>query len=71
MEKERDILVNHLKNVIKNKNMFKCRICGGSCKPSTGFMNYHNIQIREQQPEFETKLEKCFKCEDCGHSFIN
>lgn len=47
-----------------------CRECGGTCKPSKGIMNYHNIQTQDSSKEFETKIEDCLKCEKCGHSFI-
>ena len=48
-----------------------CRECGGNCKPSKGIVNYHNIQTQDLSKEFETKIEDCLKCENCGHSFIS
>ena len=47
-----------------------CRECGGNCKSSKGIVNYHNIQTQDLSKEFETKIEDCLKCENCGHSFI-
>lgn len=50
--------------------MNACRECNGKGKPSKGIMNYHNIQIQNKSKEFETVMENCIKCEDCGHSWI-
>jgi len=47
----------------------ECRKCGGDCKPSKGYVNYHNIR-KSGKGEFKTKLEDCMKCTSCGHSFI-
>lgn len=50
----------------------RCKKCKGIGKPSKAFMNYHNIQhpLDGSKAEFETKLQDCIKCEDCGHSWI-
>ena len=47
-----------------------CKKCGGTCKPSKGYLNTHNIQTNNKNKEFETKLLDCIKCTSCGHSFI-
>lgn len=52
-------------------NLNICRTCKGLAKPSKGIVNYHNIQTQDKSKEFETKLEDCLKCTECGHSWIN
>lgn len=50
-----------------------CRKCGGLAIDSKALMNYHYIDksyIRGEI-EFETKLEDCLKCMNCGHSWVN
>lgn len=48
-----------------------CRECGGIGLPSKAFMNYHNIQAKKGEVEFETKFQDCLKCQNCGHSWTN
>lgn len=47
-----------------------CRVCGGNGVPSTGIVNFHNIQTLDKTKEFTTKQLPCLKCEKCGHSWI-
>lgn len=47
-----------------------CRVCGGNGVPSTGIVNFHNIQTSDKTKEFITKQLPCIKCEKCGHSWI-
>ena len=50
----------------------KCKKCGGEGKPSTAFRNEHYIRksYLRGETEFEVKLIKCIKCQECGHSWI-
>lgn len=50
----------------------ECRKCNSAMKKSKVFVNYHHRQYPfcNSNTEFETKLESCMKCEDCGHSFV-
>ena len=53
-----------------SKETLICHKCGGTGKPSKGYMNFHNIQTSDRSKEFETKLLDCIKCTSCGHSWI-
>lgn len=50
-----------------------CRKCGGLAIDSKALMNYHHIDKSyiKGEVEFETKLEDCLKCMDCGNSWMN
>lgn len=52
-------------------NQYRCRKCGGKCKPSKGFGDaYITEQYQTMVLQGEGNLIDCLKCEDCGHSFV-
>ena len=62
-------LVDLIFNLIMETHLI-CRVCGGNGVPSTGIVNFHNIQTSDKTKEFITKQLPCIKCEKCGHSWI-
>ena len=51
----------------------KCRDCGATAKKSKAIVNYHHIRrsYLRGQVEFQTLVEPCLKCPECGHSWRN
>lgn len=47
-----------------------CRICSSTSTISKGLMNIHDIQTLDYTKEFITKFINCYKCSNCGHSWI-
>ena len=47
-----------------------CRECGSKAIISKGLANFHNIQTSDPNKEFYDKNLTCYKCPNCGHSWI-
>lgn len=47
-----------------------CRICNNTAIISKGVMNLHDVRTSDHTKEFITKVVDCYKCSNCGHSWI-
>jgi hypothetical protein len=53
-----------------------CRKCNSECKPSKGLINSYLIEVTIDENKqcwtdyTNAKLVDCYKCVNCGHSFI-
>jgi hypothetical protein len=47
-----------------------CRFCNNNSTISKGLVNIHDIRTSNCSKEFITKFVNCYKCNNCGHSWI-